>query len=67
LRGAVALLSRFGLSAELSSTTVAGGFLSLHVSGARADVCFGLEHPSARETIGVAFGYTSRHETTPAR
>ncbi len=36
---------------NVSRQLVAGGFLCLHVSGARADACFGLIHPPARETI----------------
>jgi dihydroflavonol-4-reductase len=36
---------------NVSRQLVAGGFLSLHVSGARADACFGLVHPPAIETI----------------
>jgi dihydroflavonol-4-reductase len=45
------LLDRPGLGTELSGTTVAGGFLRLYVSGRRADICFGLENPSADKTI----------------
>jgi dihydroflavonol-4-reductase len=36
---------------NISRELVAGGFLRLHVSGARADACFGLVHPPAIETI----------------
>jgi dihydroflavonol-4-reductase len=36
---------------DLSRQLVAGGFLRLHVCGERADVCFGLEHPPAVESI----------------
>ncbi len=36
---------------DLSSQLIAGGFLRLHVDGRRADVCFGLEHPPAVESI----------------
>jgi dihydroflavonol-4-reductase len=36
---------------DLSRQLVAGGFLRLHVRGERADVCFGLEHPPAVESI----------------
>jgi len=36
---------------NVSRELVAGGFLRLHVSGARADACFGLVHPPAIETI----------------
>jgi len=45
------LLERLGPGTELSGTTVAGGFLRLHVSGARADACFSLVHPPALESI----------------
>ena len=36
---------------DLSPQLVAGGFLRLHVRGDRADLCFGLEHPPAAESI----------------
>src|SRR5262249_55723498 len=36
---------------DLSRQLVAGGFLRLHVRGARADACFGLEHPPAIQSI----------------
>jgi nucleoside-diphosphate-sugar epimerase len=36
---------------DLSRQLVAGGFLRLHVRGARADACFGLEHPRLVESI----------------
>ncbi|MGO9917293.1 MAG: NAD-dependent epimerase/dehydratase family protein [Isosphaeraceae bacterium] len=36
---------------NVSRELVAGGFVGLHVSGARADACFGLVHPPAIETI----------------
>jgi dihydroflavonol-4-reductase len=36
---------------DLSRQLVAGGFLGLHVSGERADTCFGLVHPPAVESI----------------
>ena len=36
---------------DLSHQLVAGGFLRLHVSGARADACFGLVHPPAVDSI----------------
>jgi dihydroflavonol-4-reductase len=36
---------------NVSRELIAGGFLRLHVSGARADACFGLVHPPAIETI----------------
>ncbi|QEH32606.1 3 beta-hydroxysteroid dehydrogenase/Delta 5--_4-isomerase [Aquisphaera giovannonii] len=52
------LLGRFGRHAELSATTVSGGFLRLHVSGRRADATFGLVHPPAIETIRAAMADT---------
>ncbi len=36
---------------DLSRQLVAGGFLRLHVRGERANLCFGLEHPLAVESI----------------
>jgi dihydroflavonol-4-reductase len=45
------MLTRLGLTVELSGPTVAGGFLRLHVTGERADRCFGLVHPPAVESI----------------
>jgi dihydroflavonol-4-reductase len=57
-RGPLMLLARLagllGVPTEFSATTVAGGFLSLHVSGRRADACFRLEHPSPLDTIRAA-------------
>jgi dihydroflavonol-4-reductase len=47
----VNLLEPLGVRYELSGTTVAGGFLRLHVSGNRADTCFRLMHPPAQESI----------------
>lgn len=44
-------LNRLGVTGEFSGPTVAGGFLRLRVSGARADRRFGLVHPPASETI----------------
>ena len=51
LKAVASLLEPLGLGTELSGTTVAGGFLRLHVSGNRADVCFGLVHPPPLESI----------------
>ncbi len=45
---------------EVSAATVAGGFLQLHVSGARANRAFGLIHPSAAESIEIALCDASR-------
>ncbi len=36
---------------DVSPELAAGGFLCLHVSGRRADDCFGLEHPPTRDTV----------------
>lgn len=36
---------------DLSRELVGGGFLGLHVSGKRANVCFGLVHPPAIESV----------------
>ena len=36
---------------DLSRALIAGGFLRLHVRGDRADLCFGLTHPPAIESI----------------
>jgi dihydroflavonol-4-reductase len=36
---------------DVSPQLAAGGFLCLHVSGDRANACFGLEHPPAFETV----------------
>jgi dihydroflavonol-4-reductase len=36
---------------DMSPQLAAGGFLRLHVRGDRANACFGLEHPPARDTI----------------
>jgi dihydroflavonol-4-reductase len=44
----------FRLETEFSVTSVAGAFLSLHVSGRRADSCFRLEHPRALDTVRAA-------------
>ena len=43
-----------GRSIEVSAATIAGGFLSLHVSGQRADRVFGLVHPDPRESVELA-------------
>lgn len=53
-------LNRLGLANEFSGPTVSGGFLRLHVSGARADRRFGLVHPSALETIRRTLGTDRR-------
>jgi dihydroflavonol-4-reductase len=40
-----------GRLGEVSGATVAGGFLRLHVSGARADAAFGLRHPPPARSV----------------
>ncbi len=55
LQGAASLLDLVNPRTELSRTTVAGGFLNLHVTGRRADACFGLEHPPAIDSVRSAF------------
>ena len=40
---------------DVSPQLAAAGFLGLHLSGARANSCLGLEHPSARETVASCF------------
>jgi len=54
LRATARALAWLGLTSEFSGATVAGGFLRLHVSGARADRCFGLVHPPAVESVKAA-------------
>jgi dihydroflavonol-4-reductase len=39
---------------DWSRQLVAGAFLRLHVDGRRADVCFGLRHPPAAESIAAS-------------
>ena len=43
-----------GRSIEVSAATMAGGFLPLHVTGARADREFGLVHPDPAESVELA-------------
>jgi dihydroflavonol-4-reductase len=66
LKTAASLLDRLNPQGELSGTTVAGGFLSLHVSGQRGDTCFGLEHPTALETVRSAFTSAIRAQDVQA-
>ena len=54
------LFERIAPSSEISATTVAGGYLHLHVSGKKADECFGLTHPPGIETIRSALTSGSR-------
>jgi dihydroflavonol-4-reductase len=54
LKATARALARLGLTSEFSGATVAGGFLRLYVSGARADRCFGLVHPPAVESVRAA-------------
>ena len=56
LRVVAGLISR-GLgrhAGDFSPAAVGGGFLELHVSGARADRAFGLEHPPPGDSIRAA-------------
>lgn len=49
-------LDRFlgGRRIEVSAAAVAGGFLRLHISGARADRAFGLVHPDPAVSVELA-------------
>jgi dihydroflavonol-4-reductase len=60
LRATARLVDHLNPGAELSSTTIGGGFLSLHVSGKCGDACFGLEHPSALDSVRSALDPESR-------
>ena len=51
------LAGLLGLETEFSIATIAGAFLSLHVSGCRADTCFRLEHPRPLDTVRAALDY----------
>jgi len=53
-KGLAFLCERWGIGGEFSVAAVGGGFLSLHVTGRRADACYGLVHPEAEETIRSA-------------
>lgn len=57
LKATAEALNRLRLTTEFSGPTVAGGFLRLHVSGARADRQFGLVHPPALDTIRRTLGF----------
>jgi dihydroflavonol-4-reductase len=39
---------------DVSRQLAAGGFLRLYIRGDRADACFGLEHPPARDSIATS-------------
>lgn len=54
-----------GRSGELSAASVAGGFLRLHVSGARADAEFGLVHPPPVRSIAAALDDHRRSGRAP--
>ena len=56
LRRLAGLIDRTGLDrkGDVSAAAVSGGFLRLHVSGARADRAFDLRHPPAERSIGEA-------------
>lgn len=45
---------------DASPTMIAGGFLRLHVTGARGDTTFGLTHPPAVESVRDALAYAKR-------
>jgi dihydroflavonol-4-reductase len=60
LMGFAALAELLGLETEFSRATVAGGFLPLHVSGARADACYRLDHPDPQDTVRAALGVETR-------
>lgn len=53
-KGVASLIDRLRIAKEISATTVAGGYLRLHVRGRKADECFGLVHPPPIETIQAA-------------
>lgn len=53
-KGVANLIDRLRLAKEISATTVAGGYLRLHVSGRKADEGFGLVHPPPIESIRAA-------------
>lgn len=50
---------------ELSAASVAGGFLRLHVAGARADAAFGLVHPPPLRSIAEALADHRRAGRAP--
>ena len=54
-----------GLVPDLSAAAVAGGFLRLHVSGARADAAFGLTHPTPVQSIHEALEDHKRSGRAP--
>lgn len=54
------LFERMAPSSEISATTVAGGYLHLHISGKKADECFDLIHPPGVETIRSALNQEAR-------
>jgi dihydroflavonol-4-reductase len=60
LRAAASLFDYLNPGAELSGTTIGGGFLCLHVSGKRGDACFGLEHPPPLDSVRSALDSRDR-------
>lgn len=54
-----------GRLSNVSSAAVAGGFLRLHVSGARADAAFGLVHPHPIDSIFAALDDHKRSGRAP--
>jgi dihydroflavonol-4-reductase len=67
LAAAAEALGRLGRGrlADVSAAAVAGGFLRLHVSGARADAAFGLRHPPPEQSIYEALDDFRRSGRAP--
>ena len=67
LRWSADLISRLRLrrTGEISAAAVSGGFVQLHVSGARADAIFGLTHPSPAASIFEALDDSRRAGRAP--
>ncbi len=59
MAGCIDWLSR-GRFPECSAPAIRGGFLRLHVSGARADALFGLRHPDPLASIRLALADAQR-------
>ncbi|MDR3639432.1 MAG: NAD-dependent epimerase/dehydratase family protein [Isosphaeraceae bacterium] len=55
----------FGLLGERTAAAVGGGFLCLHISGARADAAFGLRHPDPLGSIHEALSYARQIGLAP--
>jgi len=67
LRWSAHLISQFRghRPGEISAAAVSGGFVRLHVSGARADAAFGLTHPSPARSIFEALDDSRRSGRAP--